>query len=56
MTANTRCDGEDLLRIAGRIGVQVHTTVYLLERADEALADLAHDRLTCVAVLRVGPP
>ena len=27
-----------------------------LERADEALADLAHDRLTGAAVLRVGPP
>lgn len=56
VTANTRRDGEDLLRIAGRIGVQVHTTAYPLERADAALADLAHDRLTGAAVLRVGPP
>jgi propanol-preferring alcohol dehydrogenase len=51
VTANTRADGEEFLRIAAAIGVRVTTHPYPLERADDALADLAHDRLTGAAVL-----
>ncbi len=54
VTANTRQDGEELLRLAPRLGVQAVTTQYPLEQADRALADLAHDRVTGAAVLRVG--
>lgn len=52
VTANTRRDGEEFLRIAASIDIQVHTTAYALDDADEALADLAHDRVTGAAVLR----
>jgi propanol-preferring alcohol dehydrogenase len=51
VTANTRADGEEFLRIAAAIGVRVTTHPYPLDRADDALADLAHDRLTGAAVL-----
>lgn len=54
VTANTRRDGEELLRLAPRLGVRATTTAYPLDRAQEALADLAHDRLTGAAVLEVG--
>jgi alcohol dehydrogenase, propanol-preferring len=53
VTANTRDDGRELLGLAPRIGIRVATATYPLERADEALRDLAHDRLTGVAVLRI---
>ncbi|MCB1002663.1 MAG: zinc-dependent alcohol dehydrogenase family protein [Acidimicrobiales bacterium] len=52
VTANTRADGEEFLRLAARLGLEVHTRAYPLDRADEALADLAHDRITGAAVLR----
>ncbi len=54
VTANTRADGEAFLRIAARIGIRPTTTPYPFERADDALADLAHDRVTGAAVLRIG--
>jgi propanol-preferring alcohol dehydrogenase len=53
-TANTRADGEALLRIAVEARLQVHTTPYPFDRADEALADLAADRVNGAAVLRVS--
>lgn len=53
VTANTRRDGEDFLAIAERIGIRVRTTPYPLQHADEALRDLAHDRVNGAAVLRV---
>jgi propanol-preferring alcohol dehydrogenase len=52
VTANTRVDGEDFLATAARIGIEVTTQAYPLARADAALADLAHDRVTGAAVLR----
>jgi alcohol dehydrogenase, propanol-preferring len=55
VTANTRRDGEELLALAASIGIRVETTSYPFERADEALADLAHDRVTGAAVIRVSP-
>jgi len=54
VTANTRKDGEELLRLAPRLGVRATTTTYPLERADQALADLAHERFTGAAVLVPG--
>jgi propanol-preferring alcohol dehydrogenase len=54
VTANTRADGEDFLALAARLGIRATTTSYPLAGADEALADLAHDRLVGAAVLRVA--
>jgi propanol-preferring alcohol dehydrogenase len=54
VTANTRDDGREFLATAARIGMQVTTTRYRFDQADQALRDLAHDRLTGVAVLDVS--
>jgi len=56
VTANTRSDGEALLRLAREIPLETRTTPYPLERANEALADLKHDRIRGAAVLRLEPP
>lgn len=53
VTANTRRDGEEFLGLAARIPVRVSTTAYGLDQADQALRDLAHDRVTGAAVLVV---
>ncbi len=53
VTANTRQDGEEFLRVAASIGIEVTTTTYPLESADTALRDLAHDAVTGAAVLRL---
>lgn len=55
VTANTRADGEELLELAQRIGVRTTVTAYPMERVDEALMDLAEDRLTGAAVIQVEP-
>ena len=52
--ANTRADGEELLRLAPRLGVRATTVPYPLDRADQALADLAADRITGAAVLHLA--
>lgn len=54
VTANTREDGRELLEIAARIPIRPTTTPYPLDRADEALRDLAADRVNGAAVLRVS--
>lgn len=54
VTANTRRDGEELLDLAVRIPIRPTTTAYPLEAADQALADLANDRVNGAAVLRVS--
>jgi propanol-preferring alcohol dehydrogenase len=54
VTANTRADGEEFLELAGRIPLRVDTTLYPFEGAGEALRDLAGDRVTGAAVLRVA--
>lgn len=54
VTANTRADGEEFLRLAPRLGVRATTTPYPFERADQALTDLAYDRVNGAAVLTVG--
>jgi propanol-preferring alcohol dehydrogenase len=54
VTANTRHDGEELLAIAERARLHVVTTRYELDRADQALADLAGDRVNGAAVIKIG--
>jgi propanol-preferring alcohol dehydrogenase len=51
VTANTRADGEQFLRLAARFGVRPTTTAYPMAVADRALADLAHGRFSGAAVL-----
>jgi alcohol dehydrogenase, propanol-preferring len=53
VTANTRADGVDFLRIAAEIPIRVSTVPYPLAEADRALSALAHDRFAGAAVLRV---
>lgn len=53
VTANTRTDGEEFLRIAAAAPLRVVTTPYAFVRADEALRDLAGDRVEGAAVLVV---
>jgi zinc-binding alcohol dehydrogenase family protein len=54
VTANTRRDGEEFLAIAADIPIRVTATLYPFERADDALRDLAADRLTGAAVLQIS--
>lgn len=49
----TREDGEQFLKLAARVPVQVETTTYPLESANVALADLKSGRLRGAAVLVV---
>jgi propanol-preferring alcohol dehydrogenase len=51
VTANTRQDGRDFLEIAARIGIKSTVNPYPFEHADQALADLAHERFSGAAVL-----
>ena len=54
VTANTRADGEELLRLAAALGVRPRVTTYTFDEADRALEDLAEGRLTGAAVLAVA--
>ena len=51
VTANTRGDGEELLRIASRLGVRPTVRRYGFDEVPTALADLAGDGLTGAAVI-----
>jgi propanol-preferring alcohol dehydrogenase len=51
VTANTRQDGDGFLEAAARIPIRASTVAYDLDQADEALRDLAHDRVNGAAVL-----
>jgi alcohol dehydrogenase, propanol-preferring len=53
VTANTRADGEEFLRIAASIPVSVTTTPFGLSEAPAALRALAHDEVHGAAVLHV---
>ncbi len=55
VTANTRADGEEFLRLAERLGVRATTTRYSMADADTALADLAAGAFAGTAVLHVPP-
>jgi propanol-preferring alcohol dehydrogenase len=56
VTANTRDDGMEFLETAARIGIKVSTTPYHFDRANEALVDLAEDRVNGAAVLVLAQP
>jgi propanol-preferring alcohol dehydrogenase len=53
VTANTRSDGREFLDFAERHRLQVTTTPYAFGAADQALADLAGDRVRGAAVLHM---
>ena len=53
VTSNTRADAEALLRLGVEIPLETHTVSYALEDANEALIDLAQDRVRGAAVLEV---
>jgi propanol-preferring alcohol dehydrogenase len=52
VTANTREDGREFLKIAGEIPIRSHTIPMALEEANRALQMLKHDELKGAAVLR----
>jgi propanol-preferring alcohol dehydrogenase len=54
VTANTREDARELLELAAAIPIRTRTVAYPLAAANEALADLKHDRVRGAAVLEVG--
>jgi propanol-preferring alcohol dehydrogenase len=54
VTANTRGDAQEFLRLAERLRLRVTVTPYPMAAADQALADLAADRITGAAVLTAG--
>jgi propanol-preferring alcohol dehydrogenase len=51
VTANTRKDGEEFLRLAARLGVRATTVAYPMAQADVALADLSDGGFSGAAVL-----
>lgn len=51
VTANTREDAAEFLRLAGEHRLRISTTTYGLDRAGQALIDLAGDRVNGAAVL-----
>lgn len=54
VTANTRRDGEELLRLAEEARLRTHTEEYPLEAANQALHRLKYDQVRGAAVLRVS--
>jgi propanol-preferring alcohol dehydrogenase len=53
VTANTRADGAEFLRLADRLGLSVSTTEFSLDEADRALSTLAAGRMHGAGVLLV---
>jgi propanol-preferring alcohol dehydrogenase len=51
VTANTRSDGAEFLRIAGEISIRTHIVAMELQDANRALIRLKHDELKGAAVL-----
>jgi len=54
VTANTRRDGEEFLKVAGEIPIRTHTAPMPLGDANLALQQLKHDELQGAAVLRIS--
>ena len=55
VAANTRADGEELLRLAPRLDLDLHVSEYPFTEVDRALSDLASDRLSGSAVITGYP-
>jgi propanol-preferring alcohol dehydrogenase len=53
VTANTRQDGVEFLKLAGVIPIRTHTTAFGLGEANVALQMLKHDEVRGAAVLRI---
>jgi len=51
VTANTRLDGEEFLRLGGRFGITPTTHAYSMDQAPRALIDLATGQFGGAAVL-----
>src|SRR6478752_2728157 len=51
VTANTRLDGEEFLRLSARFGIAATTHAYPMSRAQDALTDLSHGQFGGAAVL-----
>ena len=56
VTANTRQDGEELLRLAAEISLRPQTTRFALAEANDALLRLKRDQIQGSGVLVVEPP
>jgi propanol-preferring alcohol dehydrogenase len=54
VTANTRQDGEELLRVAAEIPIRPHTTVFPLAEANRALQQLKQDGIRGTGVLVIN--
>lgn len=54
VTANTRRDGQELLKLAAEIPLHSQTMEFPLEQANEALQALKHDQINGAAVLRIS--
>ena len=54
VTANTRQDGTELLRLAKAIPLRTHTEEFSLEQANEALQKLKSGQINGAAVLRIA--
>ncbi len=54
VTANTRADGEEFLKVASEIPIRTFTVGMPLEEANRALTMLKHDELRGAAVLRIA--
>lgn len=54
VTANTRQDGEALLKLAAEVPLHTHTEEFPLARANEALQRLKNDQIQGAAVLRIS--
>jgi len=54
VTANTRQDGQELMRLAAEVPLKAHAQLFPLEKANEALRRLKHDEISGAAVLRVS--
>ncbi len=55
VTANTRADGEELMRLAARLPLDVHVIEYGFDSVPRALLDLATDRFSGSAVVTGFP-
>jgi propanol-preferring alcohol dehydrogenase len=56
VTANTRRDGQELLKLAAEIPLHTQTQEFPLDQANEALQALKHDQINGAAVLRISTP
>jgi propanol-preferring alcohol dehydrogenase len=54
VTANTRADGEEFLKLAAKIPIRTTTEPFSLVQANHALQMLKHDQLKGAGVLRIG--